>query len=113
MTRTELPPGVGISDDAILADIQGNILRGYSMRFVRHIVVRVASAPAARACIAAVVDGGEGMPRLTTAEVWEGGVKPLSCLNVGVTATGLRALGLREEWLRTFPDEFLAGAVGR
>jgi len=113
MTRTELPPGVGISGDAILADIQGNILRGYSMRYVRHLVVRVANAPAARACLAASVDGGDAMPRLTTAEVWEGGTKPLCCLNVGVTAAGLRALGLREEWVRTFPDEFLAGAVGR
>ena len=39
-----LPSGIGIDDPdgTILADIQGNILRGYNMRFVRHLVVRVA-----------------------------------------------------------------------
>src|SRR5262245_26623707 len=95
MTRIDVPPGVGISDDTILADLQGNILRGYNMRFVRHIVVRVASPSAARACIAAVVDGSDGLPKVTTAEVWEEGTKPSTCLNIGVTATGLRALGLR------------------
>src|SRR5882757_2978560 len=98
MTSLDVPPGVGISDDAILADIQGNILRGYNMRYVRHVVVRVANAPAARAFIATVVEGSDGMPKLTTAEAWpeghaENGTKP-TCLNVGVTATGLRALGL-------------------
>jgi deferrochelatase/peroxidase EfeB len=113
MTRIDVPAGVGISDDTILADLQGNILRGYNMRFVRHIVVRVASPSAARACIAAVVDGSDGLPKVTTAEVWEEGTKPSTCLNIGVTATGLRALGLREDWLATFPDEFLEGAAAR
>jgi deferrochelatase/peroxidase EfeB len=113
MTTIELPPGVAISDQAILDDIQGNILRGYNMRFVRHIVVRVANQSAARAAIAAVLDGSDGTPQLTTAEVWEQGTKPPSCLNIGVTATGLRALGLREKSLATFPNEFLSGAVKR
>ncbi len=112
MTAVSVPRGVGIPDKTILADIQGNILRGYNMRFVRHIVVRVANAAAARACIAAVLDGSGGMPRLTTAEAWDDG-KPASCVNVGVTATGLRALGVREEWLTTFPEEFLDGAAKR
>jgi deferrochelatase/peroxidase EfeB len=117
MTTVHAPSGIGISDTAILADIQGNILRGYNMRYVRHLVVRVANPSAARAFIAAVIDGSDGTPRLTTAEVWpesrtKGSAKP-TCLNVGVTATGLRALGLREGWLSTFPDEFLQGAVER
>ena len=43
-------------DGTILADIQGNILRGYNMRFVRHLVVRVEDAAAARAFIRAVLD---------------------------------------------------------
>src|SRR6476660_4475567 len=113
MTAIDLPPGVAISDQAILGDIQGNILRGYNMRFVRHVVVRVANQSAARAAIAAVLDGSNGMSQLTTAEVWEHNTKPPSCLNIGVTATGLRALGLHEEWLATFPDECLQGAVKR
>ncbi len=113
MTTIDLPPGVTISDDTILADIQGNILRGYNMRFVRHIVVRVANPAAARASIAAIVTGTNGMPTLTTAEVWEEGTKPATCVNVGITAAGLGALGLRPDWLATFPDEFLEGAPHR
>jgi deferrochelatase/peroxidase EfeB len=113
MTAIEVPAGIGISDKAILDDIQGNILRGYNMRFVRHIVVRVANPSAARASLAAAVAGTDGMPKLTTAEEWEEGIKPATCVNVGVTATGLHALGLPDEWLATFPDEFLQGAIGR
>jgi deferrochelatase/peroxidase EfeB len=113
MTRIEVPSGIGISDEAVLADIQGNILRGYNMSFVRHLVVRVANPSAARACLAAVVDGNDGLPKLTTAESWEEGVKPPTCCNIGVTASGLLALGLRADWLATFPDEFLDGAAAR
>ena len=110
-----LPPGIGIEDPdgAILADIQGNILRGYNMRFVRHLVVRVEDAAAARAFIGAALSGADGTPTVTTAEVWEDGCKPPTCLNVAVTATGLRALGLRDAWVATFPEEFRDGAAGR
>ena len=45
--------------------------------------------------------------------VWEAGTKPVTCLNVGVTATGLAALGLRADWLATFPEEFRDGAAAR
>ena len=109
-----LPAGIGIDDPdgSILADIQGNILRGYNMRHVRHLVVRVEDAAAARAFIGAVLTGADGLPSLTTAESWDDG-KPPTCLNVGVTATGLRALGLRDEWLATFPEEFREGAARR
>ncbi len=115
MKASTLPPGVGIqdTDGAVLADIQGNILRGYNMRFVRHIVVRVADPDAARALIGAVVSGSDGTPTVTTAETWEAGTKPATCLNVGVTATGLQALGLPEDWLATFPEEFRQGAAAR
>ena len=110
-----LPPGIGIADPdgTILADIQGNILRGYNMRYVRHLVVRVAEPAAARAFLRSVLTGSDGMPALTTAEQWEAGTKPATCLNVGVTATGLRALGLPEAWVVTFPEEYRDGAAAR
>ena len=60
-----------------------------------------------------MVTGADGTPQLTSAEVWEAGTKPTSCLNVGVTATGLLALGLHQESLATFPDEFVQGAAHR
>ena len=66
-----LPSGIGIDDPdgTILADIQGNILRGYNMRFVRHLVVRVEDAAAARAFLRAALTGADGTPTVTTAEV--------------------------------------------
>ena len=69
-----LPSGIGIDDPdgTILADIQGNILRGYNMRFVRHLVVRVARCrrrprvpPRRRSPVPT------DTPTVTTAEGWE------------------------------------------
>ena len=112
-TIVTLPPGIGIEDPdgTILGDIQGNILRGYNMRYVRHLVVRVTDAASARGFLGAVLAGADGTPTLTTAETWDD--KPTTCLNVGITATGLRALGLRDDWLATFPEEFREGAAKR
>lgn len=96
-----------------LKDVQGNILRGYNLKFVRHLIVRVADPAAARRFLDLTISGSNDAPHLTTAEEWEPDEKPLACLNVGVTATGLRALGLNKEGLGTFPIEFREGAVAR
>lgn len=108
----DLPIGAGIDDPAILDDIQGNILRGYNMSYVRHYVVRVDDADAARAFIGDSLTGSNGVPALTTAgQSWD--PKPPWCLNVGITATGLRALGLDEAAVKTFPEEFVEGVARR
>ena len=116
LTAAEVvPPGFGITDPdgRILGDIQGNILRGYNMRFVRHIVVRVADARAARAFIGVVVSGEAAAVSLTTAAQWERESKPKTCLNIGITAEGLVALGLDDRSMRTFPEEFRQGPAKR
>jgi deferrochelatase/peroxidase EfeB len=98
--------------DIDLRDVQGNILRGYRMAVVRHVVVRVGDAGAARAFLAAAASGDPGRgPQITTADDW--GVKPATCLNVGIAAMGLRALGLDDAALWTFPAEYLEGPVVR
>lgn len=95
-----------------LRDVQGNILRGYRMGVVRHIVVRVTNAAAARQFIAEAVSGDANTsPQITTAEQWSD--KPASCLNVGITAAGLRALGVQDTTLRTFPEEYREGPAAR
>lgn len=93
------------------ANVQGNILRGYRRSRVRHLILAVADAAAARRWLARIVDGGDGGPTITTDEQWD--VKPETCLNLGVTFTGLRALGLPARSLATFPDEFVAGMPAR
>ncbi|MES2460394.1 MAG: peroxidase [Armatimonadota bacterium] len=88
-----------------LADIQGFILRGYTMPFLRCLVLRVEEPKGARAFLNTV------RPEVMTAAPWS--IKPASCLNLGITFDGLRALGLSEDSLQSFPEEFRDGALGR
>ena len=98
--------------DLDLDDIQGNILRGYRMEVVRHIVVHVED----RARGAGVPRRGRRRrPRSrgrSSPPPRTGTPSPTVCLNVGVTATGLSALGVSAKSLATFPKEFRDGAVG-
>ena len=95
-----------------LADIQGFILRGYTMPAVRHFILRVGDAAAARRFLGGLVSGDEAAsPQLTTAQIWA--VKPDYCLNVALTFDGLKALGLPAATLSSFPAEFQAGSVSR
>lgn len=87
-----------------LTELQGNILRGYRAARVRHVMLHVDDRRAARAWLAAVA--------VTTAEDW-GPRKPSTCLNVAMTAAGLRALGVPDRTLATFPHEFVDGMPAR
>ncbi|WP_425085206.1 Dyp-type peroxidase [Ruegeria profundi] len=95
-----------------LADIQGNILRGYRRDLVRHLFLEVTDRTAARQFLATAVDGGsETVPEITRGVLWE--VKPPFCFNIGLTYAGLRALGTASEDLKTFPSEFVQGMTKR
>ncbi len=95
-----------------LADIQGNILRGYRRDLVRHLILEVTDRTAARRFLAAAVDGGnDAVPEITRGVLWE--VKPPFCFNIGITYKGLRALGTPPEHLKTFPTEFAQGMTKR
>ena len=92
-----------------LADIQGDILRAYGASYdcTSYAFVRIDGEPAqARAWIAGLLD------HVTTAEPWRDG-KPLTTLNVALTASGLRALGVSASVADTFALEFRAGMAGR
>lgn len=98
--------------DLDLADIQGFVLRGYTLPAVRHFILRVGDATAARSFLGGLVSGDEAAsPQLTTAQAWE--VKPDYCLNVALTFDGLKALGLPAATLSSFPAEFQAGSASR
>lgn len=104
------PTDVGTQLD--LADIQGNILRGYRMPNARHFVLAIGDTGGARRLLGALVDGEAGAPQVTTAVHW-GDEKPAYCLNVGLTAAGLAALGIPDSTLALFPDPFRQGAAAR
>ena len=67
-----------------LADIQGNLLRGYRSAHARHFALGVGDAGGARTFLAGLVSGDEASsPQVTTAQQWDS--TPPYCLNVGLT----------------------------
>ena len=94
-----------------LADVQGLILRGYTMPVARHLGLTVREPGAARAFLAALTDNDPAVPSITNAEPWS--AKPECCLNLGITFPGLAALGVAQEHLDSFPAEFVDGAAAR
>ncbi len=92
--------------------VQGNILRGYTNSMVRHIVLEVTDQDAARRFLAASADGtSEDVPAITRSAKWK--VKPEVCFNIGITFQGLKAMGVPDSDLATFPLEFADGMAGR
>ena len=94
-----------------LADIQGLILRGYNMPYARLFVLRVDSPAAAKRFLGSLVDGASAGPQITSAAPWAH--KPACGVNLGLTFHGLRALGLPDASLASFPPEFAASPLGR
>lgn len=95
-----------------LADVQGLILRGYTMPVARHLGLHVREPRAARTFLAALIaDGDRSVPSITTAEQWT--VKPDCCVNLGITFRGLVAIGVPAEHLASFPAEYAEGAAAR
>lgn len=86
-----------------LSNIQGNILRGYaSFPRALFLFLNIRSADGGRALVQRLLD----TDAVTPAQ-WR--TKPDAALNLAVTFEGLRALGLPEESLATFPAEFQEG----
>ena len=99
-----------------LDDIQGIILRGYgSFVHVRHFIVAVADADAARALIGSLVPAAPATVKptslaVTTSAEWH--VKPDYTLNLSFTHEGLTVLGVPSTLLAGFAPEFASGAIG-
>lgn len=112
--RSDLPPPVEEPAAATidLADVQGNILQGYNASIARHFAVRFDDEGVGRAFLDVLVNGDESAcPRVTSASVWT--ERPLYFLNVGVTAEGLKALGVPRELRHKLPRAFLEGPADR
>jgi hypothetical protein len=88
-----------------LRDLQGDILRAYGNDYdhTSYAFVRITCPPEqARAWFSGLLD------HVTTAQPWKDG-KPVTTLNVAVTATGLKALGVSEDIVASFSREFREG----
>ncbi len=84
-----------------LDDIQGNVLRGYTMPAAAYLWLRIVDVPEARALMRRM------LPQVVTAAPWE--TAPATAMNVAFTFAGLRALGLPEPVLSSFPEVFREG----
>jgi deferrochelatase/peroxidase EfeB len=97
-------------------DVQGNVLNGYGFQFdrVRHFALGIGRGGAARAFVAALLDGrrGEGLA-VSSGARWAPEEKPRSCLNLGFTWRGLKALGVADDVLAAFPVAFSEGPAVR
>jgi len=93
--------------DSELNDIQGIILRAYGrLPFACYIFLKIDDPIKAKTWLRELVDAGE----ITTALYREKREERLTPhLNIAVSATGLRALGLSKEVLATFPQELEEG----
>ena len=97
-----------LTDDA-LRDIQGIITSGYGhLPYAAYLFVTMTNADGARRWLSLVGNSitssqhriiGHGLPE----------DRPSVAVNLGLTAEGLRALGLPQEVMRTFPVEFQDG----
>lgn len=105
--RSALPAPVVDRPSALvdLADVQGNILKGYGAGFSRHFVVEFTEANKARKWLAKLP--------VTDASPW-GATKPASMLNVGFTYAGVQCLWPgRDAQLACFPQAFQEGPARR
>ena len=89
-----------------LKDIQGNLVRGYTYPVGAYVFVGISDAARGRAWLRGLLDN------VTTAEPWENGA-PESTMNLSFTYTGLVALGVGEQVLATFPEDFREGMAAR
>ena len=89
-----------------LDDIQGNVLQGYGLPCAAYVSVSVDDAYEGRRLLSDLRVG------VTDARPWRTG-KPPATLNVALSHAGLRALGVSDEVLDTFPPEFRQGMAAR
>ena len=100
-----------------LHDIQGNIVKGYSRYgypVARYLFLEVKEEAAGRQFVSALV------PDITTAAPWsaEGSVEdgrqgPPATTNIAFSYQGLAQLGLPQNSLSSFPDEYVTGMEAR
>ena len=69
-----------------LAEVQGLILRGYTVPVARYFGLSVRESADARALLAAFINSDPAVPSITTAQPWA--VKPGYCVNLGITFPG-------------------------
>ncbi len=89
-----------------LADLQGDVLRGYTYPSVSYLFLKIVDPERMRDLMRRM------LAQVSTAEPWESGPPP-TALHAAFTYDGLVALELPDDLLATFPDEFREGMAAR
>lgn len=91
-----------------LADIQGNIVTAYRVRNARHFVLTFGTPTGAGGLLGLLVSGDEQKsPQVSRASEHLDAASYR--LNLGVTANGMRVIGLPEAIMGLFPESYLRG----
>jgi Dyp-type peroxidase family len=98
--RRHRPPEIEVDD------IQGNVVRGYTYPAGMYVFLHVSDPEQGRRFVARLAD------EVTSAAPW-GENRPDCTLNASITYTGLEALGVPDEALASFPDDFRQGMGAR
>ncbi|RYU91694.1 hypothetical protein EWM62_07080 [Mucilaginibacter terrigena] len=101
----------------VLDDIQGLVLRGYTLPYIRYIVFYMVDLAGARSFLSKLLPGTSDV-EITTAKPWDRDDRPIYTLNVGFTYSGMEFLMnegdrkvVERESSNVF-DLFKGGAVG-
>jgi Dyp-type peroxidase family len=90
-----------------LADVQGNVLRGYTYPCAAYLFLRIDDNMQARALMRRM------LPLVASAEPWPDGAPPPTALHVAFTYAGLAQLDLAPAVLASFPEAFRDGMAAR
>jgi len=88
-----------------VADIQGNVLRGYSHASAAYIFLRIDDVEKGKALLRGM------LPRVTSGAPWVR--SPETAIQAAFTYAGLERVGVPAEILATFPEEFRQGMAAR
>ena len=101
-----LPRRRFVDADIDLADIQGDVLRGYTYPCAAYLWLRIDDIDRSRALMRRM------LPQVHTAEPWQAGPPP-TAMHIAFTFSGLEALELDDALLASFPEEFREGMASR
>ncbi|MEO7421091.1 MAG: Dyp-type peroxidase [Ornithinibacter sp.] len=100
-----LPRRDSVAPDVEASDIQGGVLRAYTLPAAAYLFLRIKDV--AKAC--RLLE--RALPQVMTAESWT--TPPQTTMNVSLTYEGLEKLGLDPVLLASFPDVFRQGMAAR
>ncbi|NDG41226.1 MAG: hypothetical protein EBY28_18080 [Betaproteobacteria bacterium] len=110
LPRADEPPPAPVAVNP--SDVQANVLRGLHMAHAMHLGLKFSQADGARAFLARLLSGADGLPQISHGAAWAPDVTPAYALTVGLTIRGLRELGLSPADDAAFKSSFPAFVAG-